>query len=102
MARCSMRRLNRAVLPAIALLTAVSYAIPSFAQSSDFNLSMHANSHATAKDIGLPVYPGSSPFKDKDSDSSADLGFAMNSFLFNLQVARFVTKDSQYQVISFY
>src|ERR1700733_5017582 len=102
MARCSMRRLNRAVLPAIALLTAVSYAIPSFAQSSDFNLNVHANSHATAKDIGLPVYPGATPFKDKDSDSSADLGFALNSVQFNLQAASFVTKDSRDQVIAFY
>jgi hypothetical protein len=97
-----MRRLILAVISAIVLMVSITLAAPCFAQNSDFNLSMHANSHATAKDIGLPVYPGSSPFKDKDSDSSADLGFALNSILFNLQVARFVTKDSQYQVISFY
>src|ERR1700733_15604592 len=103
MARCSMRRLNRAVLPAIALLTAVSYAIPSFAQSSDFNLNVHANTHATAKDIGLPVYPGATPYKDKDSDSSsADLGFVLNSFHLSVQVASFVTEDSPERVLTFY
>lgn len=98
-----MRRLNRAVLPAIALLTAVSYAIPSFAQSSDFNLNVHANSHATAKDIGLPVYPGATPFKDKDSDSSsADLGFLLNSFHFSVKAVSFVTTDSPEHVLEFY
>jgi hypothetical protein len=97
-----MWRLILTVIPQFVLMVAIALAVPCFAQNSDFNLSMHANSHATAKDIGLPVYPGSSPFKDKDSDSSADLGFALNSVLFNLQVAHFVTKDSQYQVISFY
>ncbi len=71
-----MRRPILAVIPTIVLMAAVPFAVPSFAQNSDFNLNMHANSHATAKDIGLPVYPGATPFKDKDSDSSsADLGF---------------------------
>jgi hypothetical protein len=88
------------VLPAIILLTAASH---SFAQNSDFNLDVHANSHATAKDIGLPVYPGASPFKDKDGDSSsADLGFMLNSFHLSVQVATFVTKDSPDQVLAFY
>jgi hypothetical protein len=97
-----MRRLILTVIPAIVLMVAITLAVPCFAQDSDSNLSMHANSHATAKDIGLPVYPGATPFKDKDSDSSADLGFALNSVHFNLQAASFVTKDSRDQVIAFY
>jgi hypothetical protein len=97
-----MRRLILAVIRAIVLMAAVSFAVPCFAQNSDFNLSMHANSHATAKDIGLPAYPGATAFKDKDSDSSADLGFALNSVHFSLQVASFVTKDSREQVLYFY
>jgi hypothetical protein len=97
-----MRRLILTVIPAIVLMTAVRFAVPCFAQNSDFNLSVHANSHATAKDIGLPVYPGATPFKDKDSDSSADLGFALNSVHFNLLAANFVTKDSRDRVFAFY
>src|SRR5579871_5672882 len=70
-----MHRPILALLSATVLASAVSFAVPCFAQNSDFNLNMHANSHATAKDIGLPVYPGATPFRDKDSDSSsADLG----------------------------
>jgi hypothetical protein len=93
-----MRRPILAVIPAIVLMAAV----PCLAQNSDLNLSVHANSHATAKDIGLPVYPGATPYKDKDGDSSADLGFALNSVHFNLQAASFVTKDSRDQVFAFY
>ena len=35
-----------------------------YAQDSDFNLNMHANGHATAKEIGLPVYPGATLFRE--------------------------------------
>jgi hypothetical protein len=73
------------------------------AQNSDFNLSAHANSHATARDIGLPEYPGAQPYKDKDSDSSsADIGLVLNSFHFSVQAASFVTADSPEQVLAFY
>ena len=94
-----MRRLL-AITP---LLAALSLAFPCLAQNSDFNLNLHANSHATAKDIGLPVYPGAAPFKDKDSDSSAaDLGFALNGTVISIQVVSFVTSDSPQQVLKFY
>jgi hypothetical protein len=98
-----MRRFILAVMPAIVLMAAVSIAVPSCAQNSDFSLNVHANSHATAKDIGLPEYPGASPFKDKDSDSSsADLGFLLNSFHLSLKAASFVTTDSPEHVLDFY
>src|ERR1700679_1782880 len=98
-----MRRFILAVMPAIVLMAAVSIAVPSCAQNSDFSLNVHANSHATAKDIGLPEYPGASPFKDKDSDSSsADLGFLLNSFHFSVKAVSFVTTDSPEHVLEFY
>jgi hypothetical protein len=91
------------VVPAISLMTAIPLAVPSFAQNSDFNLDMHANSHATAKDIGPPVYPGARPFKGPDSDSSsADLAFLLNSFHFSIKAASFVTTDSPEHVLEFY
>lgn len=98
-----MRRPILAMIPAIALTAAVLMAVPSFAQSSDFDLNVHARSHATARDIGLPEYPGATPFKEKDSDSSsADLGLFLNSFHFSLKVASFVTTDSPARVLDFY
>jgi hypothetical protein len=98
-----MRRPILAVIPAIALAGAVSTAFACFAQNSDFNLNLHANSHMTAKDIGLPFYPGATLFKDKDSDSSsADFGLVLNSFHFNVQAVSFVTTDAPKQVLEFY
>ena len=98
-----MRRFILAAIPAIVLAAPVSIGFACFAQNSDFNLNVHANSHATAKDIGLPVYPGATLFKDKDSDSSsADLGLVLNSFHFNVQAVSFVTTDAPKQVLEFY
>lgn len=91
------------MIPAIVLCGAVSVTIPSLGQNSDFNLDVHANSHATPKDIGLPSYPGATPFKDKDGDSSsADLLFLLNSFHFSIKAASFVTADSPDRVLEFY
>lgn len=74
-----------------------------FAQDSDFNLNVHANSHATAKDIGLPEYPGARLYRDKDDDSSsADLGMVLNSFHFSVQAVSYVTTDSPERVLAFY
>ena len=98
-----MRRFILALIPATVLMAAVSFAVPSPAQNSDFNVNVHANSHATAKDIGLPEYPGATPFKDKDSDSSsADLGLLLNSFHLSIKAASFVTTDSPEHVLEFY
>jgi hypothetical protein len=98
-----MRRPLLNVLPAIILTAVVSYAVPGYGQNSDFNLDMHANSHATPKDIGLPAYPGAEPYKDKDSDSSSgDVLFLLNSFHFSVKAASFVTTDSPEQVFGFY
>jgi hypothetical protein len=95
-----MRRHILGIIPAIVLLVV---AVPGHGQDSDFHLDMHANSHATAKDIGLPAYPGAEPFKEKDSDSSsADLGFLLNSFHLSIKAASFVTTDSPERVLAFY
>lgn len=72
-----------------------------FAQNSDFKLDVHANSHATAAKIGLPVYPGAAIYKDKDS-SSADLGMVLNSFHFDLKAVNYVTPDAPDKVLEFY
>jgi hypothetical protein len=98
-----MRRPVLALIPAAILIGAVSFPALSFGQNSDFNLDVHANSHATAKDIGLPEYPGATPFKDKDSDSSsADLSLLLNSFHLGVNAASFVTSDSPEHILEFY
>jgi hypothetical protein len=83
-----------------ALCLAVS--ISSVAQDKGFSLDLHANAHATAKEIGLPDYPGAKPYKDGDNDSSANLGFGMNDFHFKLLVASYVSGDSATQILDYY
>ena len=77
-------------------------AISSFAQNSGFDLSLHANDHATAADIGLPSYPGASPYKELDNDTAFDLGFSSGDSHFRLMVANYITSDSPAEVLDFY
>jgi hypothetical protein len=58
---------------------------------------------ATAKEAGLPLYPGARPHKDdKDDSSSANLGLWGSSFGFKLVVLKMDSGDSQEKVAAFY
>lgn len=58
---------------------------------------------ATAKDVGLPVYPGAKPHVDKDSDTaSVSMGLWGSTFGFKLAVMKMETPDSQERVAEFY
>jgi len=101
----NLRVRNRFRFPLeIAVLGALVFAGATYspAQDKGFNLDLHANSHATAKDIGLPLYPGATPWKDSDNDSAANLGFGLNGFHFGLLVASFSTTDSPGRVLDYY
>jgi hypothetical protein len=74
----------------------------SFGQNSDGDIELHANSHASAAGIGLPLYPGATLYKDKDDDSGGDLGLNVGDFHFSLMAVNYVTKDSAEKVLSFY
>jgi hypothetical protein len=90
-------------LPAVVLSAAIIlFCAASFAQDAGVNLALHANSHASAANIGLPVYPGATLYKDTDNDSAADLGLTVGDFHFNLMAVNYVTSDSPAQVLSFY
>ncbi len=71
-------------------------------QDSGVNLALHANSHARAADIGLPVYPGATLYKDADNDSGADLGLTAGDFHFSLLAVNYISTDSAAQVLAFY
>jgi hypothetical protein len=91
-------------LSAIALLAVLSFcgSTESFGQSSDAGLELHANSHASAAGIGLPVYPGATVYKDKDDDSGGDLGLSFGDVHFSLMAINYVTRDSSEKVLGFY
>jgi hypothetical protein len=79
-----------------------------FAQDSDFNLSLHANSHTSAAEIGLPAYPGATIYKgedkgkDKDDDSTLDVGFSSGDTHFRLMAASYLSSDSPEKILAFY
>ena len=75
-------------------------------------ISMHAqksagafiSQDASAKDVGLPLYPGSKPIVDKDkSDSpSANMGLWLGGAGFQLVVVKMQTADSPEKVAAYY
>jgi hypothetical protein len=74
---------------------------PARAQDSGFNLAIHARSHTTAADIGVPTYPGATLYKDS-SDAGVDLGFSYGDTHFRLLVASYASNDTQDKILAFY
>jgi len=77
-----------------------------WAQDSGFHLNVNAGTHATAAQVGLPVYPGATVYKEKDKgkeeDSGADIGFTLGDFHFVLKLAGYVSGDSPEKILAFY
>jgi hypothetical protein len=58
---------------------------------------------ATAKDVGLPVYPGAKAHKDeKDDSSSVQMGLWGSSFGFKLAVMKMESNDAPEKIAEFY
>lgn len=64
---------------------------------------IYFNAEASAKDVGLPIYPGARPHKDKeDQSTSAKFGLWGNAFAFKLAVVKLESNDSPEKVAAFY
>jgi hypothetical protein len=58
---------------------------------------------ATAKEVGLPVYPGARPHKDeKDDSGAAQMGIWGGSFGFKLAVMKMDSNDAPEKIAEFY
>jgi len=58
---------------------------------------------ATAKEVGLPVYPGAKPHKDEKDDSGAvQMGIWGGSFGFRLAVMKMESNDAPEKIAEFY
>ncbi len=67
------------------------------------NAGIKISGQATAKDVGLPMYPGAKPQKDsKDDSSAANLGLWGGDFGFKLVVLKLETADAPDKVAAFY
>lgn len=64
---------------------------------------IYFNAEASAKDVGLPMYPGARPHKEKDNDSeSAKMGLWGGSFGFKLAVLKLESNDPPQKIAAFY
>jgi hypothetical protein len=58
---------------------------------------------ASAKDVGLPIYPNSKPYKDKDNDSAgANLGLWGGGAGLKLAVLKMESSDTPERIAAFY
>jgi hypothetical protein len=74
-------------------------------QGPDTDAGLIVSARATAKEVGLPIYPGSRPYKEqgKDDDSpAAKLGLWGNSFGFKLVVLKMESKDTPKKIADYY
>jgi len=72
-------------------------------QGKDTDAGLIVSARATAKEVGLPVYPGAIPHLDKDNESSAaKLGMWGNSFGFKLVVLSMESKDAPRKIADYY
>lgn len=72
-------------------------------EKGDQGAGIYFNAVADAKDVGLPIYPGARPHKDKEDEKpSAKFGLWGSSFAFKLAVVKLESNDSPQSVATFY
>jgi hypothetical protein len=97
----SQRRISVALAVIGCVVIAFCRPVPIHAQQS---AGAFISQDASAKDVGLPVYPGSKPIVGKDnSDSqSANMGLWLGGAGFQLVVVKMQTADSPEKVAVYY
>src|SRR5579859_2388711 len=70
----------------------------------DTDAGLLVSARATAKELGMPIYPGAAPHRDPDKNdsSAANLGLWGNSFGFKLVVLKMESKDAPRKVADYY
>jgi hypothetical protein len=74
-------------------------------QGPDTDAGLIVSARATAKEVGLPIYPGSTLYREqnKDDDSpAAKLGLWGSSFGFRLVVLKMESKDTPRKIADYY
>jgi hypothetical protein len=94
---------NFVFIGALCLTLAVA-AFPAAAQDENGKgAGVYVGADANAKDVGLPIYPGARPHKDKDNDTPATkLGLWGGSFAFKIAVIKMESNDSPDKIAAFY
>jgi hypothetical protein len=90
-----------------ALLVVVSWVgaagVPSARAQEKDSAGLIVSGNASAKEVGLPIYPGAKPHKDKDNDSpAAQVGLWGSSFGFKMAVMKMESGDAPDKIAEFY
>jgi hypothetical protein len=96
--------MNQRVLAfsAFAYFAAVLTALPAPAQDKD-SAGIVISKSATAKDLGLPIYPEAKPHKDsKDESPSVNLGLWGSTCGFRVAVLKLESSDPPAKIAAFY
>jgi hypothetical protein len=89
----------------VALSSLLAFAaLPAEAQDENGKgAGVYVGADANAKDVGLPIYPGARPHKDKDNDTPATkFGLWGGSFGFKIAVIKLESNDSPDKIAAFY
>jgi hypothetical protein len=91
------------IAAAIAATALLLGAGASQAIGGEFSLGLGANSNATAKDVGLPFYPGSRLLReDKDDEPAAKVWAAFGAYGLKIAAVKLETGDAPARVAPFY
>jgi hypothetical protein len=99
------RRMSLLVVTVVLLWMAAPDAAHAQNKKDDdgFSAGVNLSAKADAKDVGLPIYPGSRPHKDNSDDSSAGkFGLWGGSIGFKLALLKMETDASPDKVAAFY
>jgi len=97
-----MNRREWLVYPLIGFAVLGAASTPIAAQNQD-GAGATISPRATAKDVGLPIYPGAKPHKDKDDDSpGVNMGLWGGTFGFKLAVLKMESNDAPDKVAASY
>ena len=87
------------------IIVAAAFAVPALAQQEPEKdgAGIEFSGKASSKDVGLPIYPGSTPHKDDANDSQAvRMGLWGEGSGFKLAVVKMDSGDSPEKVAAFY
>jgi hypothetical protein len=97
-----MKRRNGMVVVGLVGLMALS-AQPSLAEDKSFSLGVEGHGRTEPSDVGLPAYPGATPYtENRDDQAAVTLGAWAGSFGMRLHVLKYQTTDSPARVAAFY
>lgn len=97
----SPRMRGAALLVVVSWVEAVGV-LSARAQEKD-SAGLIVSGNASAKEVGLPIYPGAKPHREKDNDSpAAQIGMWGSSFGFKLAVMKMESGDAPDKIAEFY